>query len=73
MARRLFDRARGPKEYWLVEGAKHNQALQVAGEEYRRRVLAFFNTHLNHTGNMPESEHPHAEPANVPSASITVS
>ena len=46
MARALFDAARGPKELWLVEGAKHNQALQVANGEYRRRVLAFFEEHL---------------------------
>jgi pimeloyl-ACP methyl ester carboxylesterase len=46
MARALYARARQPKEFWLVEGAKHNQALQVAGEAYRRRVLAFFQTHL---------------------------
>jgi pimeloyl-ACP methyl ester carboxylesterase len=46
MALALFEKARQPKEFWLVEGAKHNQALQVAGEEYRRRVLAFFEQHL---------------------------
>jgi fermentation-respiration switch protein FrsA (DUF1100 family) len=46
MARALFDSAREPKEFWLVPGAKHNQALQVAGDEYRRRVLDFFNRHL---------------------------
>jgi fermentation-respiration switch protein FrsA (DUF1100 family) len=46
MARALFDRARGDKEFWLVAGAKHNQALQVAGEEYRKRVLDFFESHL---------------------------
>jgi alpha-beta hydrolase superfamily lysophospholipase len=46
MAQELFKRAAGPKEFWLVEGAKHNQALHLAGEEYRRRVLAFFNQHL---------------------------
>ena len=46
MARALFERVRGPKEFWLVEGAKHNQALQVAGDEYRRRVLAFFDRSL---------------------------
>jgi fermentation-respiration switch protein FrsA (DUF1100 family) len=46
MARALFGRAREPKEFWLVPGAKHNQALQVAGVEYRRRVLEFFNRHL---------------------------
>src|SRR5260370_6661947 len=46
MARRLFEKARGPKELWIVEGAKHNQALQVAGDAYRRRVREFFDAHL---------------------------
>jgi fermentation-respiration switch protein FrsA (DUF1100 family) len=46
MARKLYERARGPKELWIVEGAKHNQALQVAGDEYRRRVREFFDVHL---------------------------
>jgi pimeloyl-ACP methyl ester carboxylesterase len=46
MAQALFRRARAPKEFWMVEGAKHNQALQTAGDEYRRRVLAFFEQHL---------------------------
>jgi fermentation-respiration switch protein FrsA (DUF1100 family) len=54
MARSLFDLARPPKEFWLVEGAKHNQALQVAGEEYQRRVLDFFNTHLAAGDQRPE-------------------
>src|SRR5207245_934947 len=39
MARALFERAGEPKEFWLVDKAKHNQALNVAGDEYRRRVL----------------------------------
>jgi fermentation-respiration switch protein FrsA (DUF1100 family) len=46
MTTRLFAFAREPKELWMVENAKHNQALQVAGEEYRQRVLRFFETHL---------------------------
>jgi pimeloyl-ACP methyl ester carboxylesterase len=46
MARTLFDRARRPKELWIVEGAKHNQALPAAGDEYHRRVLAFFEENL---------------------------
>ncbi len=46
MARVLFDRLRGPKELWVVPGARHNQALQVAEEEYRRRVLEFFERNL---------------------------
>ncbi len=31
----------------MVEGAKHNQSLQVAGEAYRQRVLDFFLQHLH--------------------------
>jgi pimeloyl-ACP methyl ester carboxylesterase len=64
MARALFDRMPDPKEFWLVEGAKHNQALQKAADAYRGRVLDFFNAHLatqperdvscNGTGNLPE-------------------
>lgn len=46
IAEALFNHAREPKEFWLVEGAKHNQALHVASEEYRRRVLEFFGKHL---------------------------
>lgn len=46
MAEAIFRRARAPKELWLVEGAKHNQALNVAGDEYHRRVRSFFETHL---------------------------
>jgi pimeloyl-ACP methyl ester carboxylesterase len=46
MARALVALARPPRELWLVEGAKHNQAMQTANGEYRRRVLAFFDQHL---------------------------
>ena len=46
MARSLFERVREPKELWLVENANHNQAFHQAGEEYKRRVLEFFEKHL---------------------------
>jgi fermentation-respiration switch protein FrsA (DUF1100 family) len=46
MARALFAHARQPKELWVVPDAKHNQAPQQAPDEYRRRVLAFFDRHL---------------------------
>jgi dipeptidyl aminopeptidase/acylaminoacyl peptidase len=46
MAQALFERARGPKEMWVVPKAKHNQALHVAGDEYHRRVVEFFDRHL---------------------------
>ncbi len=68
MTTRLFEFAQQPKELWLVENAKHNQALQVAGEEYRQRVLRFFETHLaqdqeeknittNHTNHTNNTNH----------------
>jgi pimeloyl-ACP methyl ester carboxylesterase len=46
MAQALFDLVRSPKELWLVEGAKHNQAFHLANSEYKERVLAFFDKHL---------------------------
>ena len=46
MAKELFRRAKGPKEFWLVENARHTQSLHVAGEEYHQRVSNFFLAHL---------------------------
>lgn len=46
MAKALFHSSRAPKEFWLVEGAKHNQALALAGDAYRERVLDFFKRRL---------------------------
>jgi fermentation-respiration switch protein FrsA (DUF1100 family) len=57
MAKNLFDRARQPKEFWLVEKAKHNQAFHLAGDEYRRRVLEFFDKNL--AAGSPNHQAPH--------------
>ena len=49
MAQALFDRAATPaadKTLWLVDKAKHNQALTVAGADYPRRLCGFFDAHL---------------------------
>ncbi len=46
MARALFERATGVKKLWLVPNAKHNQALHVAGAEYNRALVQFFDLHL---------------------------
>ena len=48
MAERLFGEANksAAKELWVVPGAKHNQALAAAGDEYTRKVVAFFDRHL---------------------------
>lgn len=36
----------GHKELWMVDGAKHNMALHVAGSGYHDRILSFFDRHL---------------------------
>jgi pimeloyl-ACP methyl ester carboxylesterase len=53
MARALFERARGPKDLWVVPRAKHNQALNVAEDEYHRRLVAFFDQHLGEQPSQP--------------------
>jgi fermentation-respiration switch protein FrsA (DUF1100 family) len=45
-ARHLFELPRGRREFWIVAGADHNQAVDVACDEYRRRVLRFFGSVL---------------------------
>ena len=37
----LFAAARQPKELWLIPDAPHVDFLEFAGDEYRRRILAF--------------------------------
>ncbi|MSQ92957.1 MAG: alpha/beta fold hydrolase [Gemmataceae bacterium] len=46
MAKSLFALAQQPKELWLVEKAKHNQSLHLAGDEYKKRVQEFFDKNL---------------------------
>ena len=47
MAEALYTRIpTGSKHLWVVPKAKHNQAVQVAGEEYGRRVAKFFDANL---------------------------
>jgi len=46
MALSLYRRVRQPKELWVVDGAKHNQSLQVAGAEYATRLTEFFKANL---------------------------
>lgn len=46
-ARRLYDLAREPKEFWVVPGAKHNGGVIARPKEYRRRVLDFLAKHLS--------------------------
>jgi dipeptidyl aminopeptidase/acylaminoacyl peptidase len=45
-ARQLYAAASGPKEIWIVPEAGHRQADRHHPEEYRHRVLAFFDQWL---------------------------
>ena len=42
-ARRLFAAAREPKELWIAPNAAHRQIEDVARDEYRQRVIDFFD------------------------------
>lgn len=66
MARSLFGRAGPMAEMWLVGNAKHNQALHIASEEYRQRVLRFFEQHLACVPLPIEDETRPAEPRQEP-------
>lgn len=46
IARQFYDCAKDPRQLWIVEGARHNACLDVAGDEYRRRVSEFFRENL---------------------------
>lgn len=51
MAQSLHKRAKlGTAELWMVDKAKHNQSMHIAGEEYHRKLIEFFDEHL---GNIP--------------------
>jgi fermentation-respiration switch protein FrsA (DUF1100 family) len=43
---RLYRAAAEPKRFWLIAGADHARGWQTAGEEYERRVTAFFRETL---------------------------
>ena len=45
-ARRMLERAGSNAQLWIVEGAGHGQYLQVARDEFERRVLAFHRAAL---------------------------
>jgi uncharacterized protein len=44
---RLYEAAREPKELMVVEGAAHSDAHALGGTAYERRVLSFFERHLD--------------------------
>jgi fermentation-respiration switch protein FrsA (DUF1100 family) len=46
-SQKVFAAANEPKELWLIEGARHNDMMEVGGDEYRRRISDFFEKHLH--------------------------
>lgn len=46
----LFRNTGEPKQLWLIEGADHSNMAEVGGEEYYRRILAFFDQALDPGG-----------------------
>lgn len=45
-SRQLFGAAAEPKEFWAVEGARHQDLHALKGREYEERILDFFDKHL---------------------------
>ncbi len=45
-ARRLFEAANEPKEFWAVEGAAHEDLYKFVPEAYGQRVLGFLGKYL---------------------------
>lgn len=43
LAHALYDAAQGPKSFWVVEGAGHNDIRETAGARYREHLEKFYN------------------------------
>ncbi len=53
-ATRLYDRAGEPKELWIAQGAGHRCVDEVYPDEYRERVVGFFDRYLAPAGEGPK-------------------
>jgi hypothetical protein len=38
----LYAAAQGPKSFWVVEGAGHNDIVEKAGPAYREKLKSFY-------------------------------
>jgi uncharacterized protein len=47
LGQELFAATQGSKTFWIIPGAGHNDILETAGPEYRRRLSAFYQSLLN--------------------------
>lgn len=52
-AKRLYDNAHEPKEFWAVEGAAHIDIYKYKAEEYQNRILYFFENNLKKIAPVP--------------------
>ena len=41
LGKRLYKLVRGPKQFWVVPNAKHNQSYLAGQQQYRRRIAEF--------------------------------
>jgi len=44
LGRDLYNAAQEPKSFWTIDGAGHNNMLDVAGDRYRQHLVAFYAT-----------------------------
>jgi fermentation-respiration switch protein FrsA (DUF1100 family) len=54
--RLLFAAASQPKDLWLIQGAAHVDYFEYVGDEYQRRVLAFFDRTLGSSDQSPAAK-----------------
>jgi fermentation-respiration switch protein FrsA (DUF1100 family) len=47
LGRQVFDAAKPPKEWYVIQGADHNDTYQVGGEAYFRRLAEFIQNALH--------------------------
>jgi fermentation-respiration switch protein FrsA (DUF1100 family) len=45
-SRELFDAAREPKSWWMVNGATHGHYADAVGPSYEERLVSFFDEAL---------------------------
>jgi pimeloyl-ACP methyl ester carboxylesterase len=53
-AQRMYEQAQEPKELWIVEGLGHGNPVRGREEEYRERVVTFFEAAFASCGNDAE-------------------
>lgn len=65
-SRALFERARGPKAFWLLPDAAHVDFLAHAPEEYEKRVSGFLDHQLSGSPLRPTAQNTSPDPGHAP-------